>query len=1015
MLRLVSPTVVATAKKIVPDERQREAIEHVHGPMVVLAGAGTGKTTVLIQRIANLVRRGHARPDEILALTYTDNAAAEMQTRVCAELKGTNIEGLQTCTFHAWCNTLLQRRGRSFQVLDDKDLWVYLRRRIRELRLKYFVRAANVSQFLDDLLDFMRRCQDELVSPEQYAEYVARLECGEIPLPRVAKSKKQAELEDGEILDRCREIARVFATVEEMLRAKNLGTFGHMITGAYYLLKNDPALLEEERRRTRFLLVDEFQDANFAQVEILSLLAGEAANLFIVGDPDQAIYQFRGASSEAFSLFVRHFPAAKFVALEQNRRSLSPILRCAFGIVNENPPVFAPEKANRAEKASRAEKTTTAEKGSAAENPSPISYQRSPLESWREADARTRDESLAGQPVEIVTWRDKDVEAADVARRIQRKRKELRCEWREFAALYRQHNHREELIKELAERNIPFSIEGLDVLDTAEVRDVLACLSAAVNPKDAANVFRVAALPQFAIDPVELKAAMRAARRDELDLRNVLAKLANGAAVLAAIEKAHAGVEKDEITATDALHIVMRQFSLQRTPAVNAFAEFVERWGKNAATETGRTAEFLEYLGYFRQARGSNIPLPPSKEDGVRLMTVHAAKGLEFAHVAILRGSSTSFPCAYHEPLVDFPRELRRSQPAQNDKALSEQEERRLYYVAMTRAEDTLAIYAKQGAGTDTRPTKFLREFMGADSFRRFWRPLQAAAVQDELFGAAEEERVALQRSNVAAWLLGEPAANLGTGLSASAIDTYEQCPLRFKLERDWNLPRDVPASLHYGAAMHRVLHTFYDAQRYGREIGDEQLLENFRADLANAGIADRYQYDLYLRQGKEQLTQFLEWARSCAPPEVLQTEQKFDLPVAGTNLTGRIDRMDRVESGGVAIVDYKTGKPKSQEDADKSLQLSLYALAAKEVWGLCADRLILHNLEDNSVVVTTRESGDLEEAKLKVHETAENIAAGNFPARPGYQCSFCPYRNLCPATEKVIFVPQKKASNRAN
>jgi DNA helicase-2/ATP-dependent DNA helicase PcrA len=998
----VSPTVVAT-KKIVPDERQREAIEHVHGPMVVLAGAGTGKTTVLIQRIANLVRQGHARPDEILALTYTDNAAAEMQNRVRAELKDTNIEGLQTCTFHAWCNTLLQRRGRSFQVLDDKDLWVYLRRRIRELRLKYFVRAANVSQFLDDLLEFMRRCQDELVTPQQYAEYVARLERGEIGLPRVAKSKKQAELDDAEILDRCREIARTFATVEDMLRAKNLGTFGHMITGAYHLLKNDPALLDEERRRTRFLLVDEFQDANFAQVEILSLLAGEAANLFIVGDPDQAIYQFRGASSEAFSLFDSRFPAAQFVVLEKNRRSLSPILRSAFGIVNENPQVFA-ENANKAEKGNSTEKRST------------ISYQRSPLESWREADARERGESLASSAVEIVTWRDKEVEAADLARRIQKKRKELRCEWKRFAVLYRQHHHREELVKELAERNIPFSIEGLDVLDTADVRDVLACLGAAVNPKDAANLFRVAALPQFAIDPVELKAAMRSARRDELDLRNVLAKLANGASVLATVEKAHANVEQDEVTATNALNIVIRQFALGRTPAVNAFVEFVERWQGNATTETGRAAEFLEYLGYFRQARGSNIPLPPSKEDGVRLMTVHAAKGLEFGHVAILRGSSTtSFPCSYREPLVDFPQELRRSQSAHNDKLLNDQEERRLFYVAMTRAEDTLAIYAKQGKGTDTRPTKFLREFMGASAHSKFWRPLQAAAVQDELFAAAEEERVAIQHSNVAAWLLGEPSANFVTGLSASAIDTYEQCPLRFKLEREWNLPRDVPAALHYGAAMHRVLHSFYDAQRYGREIGDEQLLENFRADLATAGIADRYQYDLYLRQGREQLAQFLEWARSGTPPEVLQTERKFDLPVAGTKLTGRIDRMDRVGSDGVAIVDYKTGKPKSQEDADDSLQLSLYALAAKEAWGLRADRLIFHNLEDNSVVATTRDGADLEAAKIKVRDAAENIAAGNFPAKPGYQCSFCPYRNLCPATEKVIYVPQKKLTRPVN
>ncbi|MGB6631386.1 MAG: UvrD-helicase domain-containing protein, partial [Terriglobales bacterium] len=328
------------ATKIVPDERQQQAIGHVHGPMLVIAGAGTGKTTVLTQRVANLIREGHARPDEIVALTYTENSAAEMMARVRGELKGTAIDGLQACTFHAWCNGLLQRRGADFGVLDEKDLWVFLRRRIRELRLKHFVRAANVGQFLDSLLEFTRRCQDELVGPDEYALYVQRLECGEVPFHRVASSKKQTEMEDIEILGRCQEIASVFATVENMLQEKNLGTFGHMITKAYQLLKDDSALLEEERRRTRFLLVDEFQDANFAQVEILSLLAGSEKNVFAVGDPDQAIYQFRGASSEAFMLFTRKFPEAQVIALEKNRRSLSPILRCAFGIVNDNRPVF---------------------------------------------------------------------------------------------------------------------------------------------------------------------------------------------------------------------------------------------------------------------------------------------------------------------------------------------------------------------------------------------------------------------------------------------------------------------------------------------------------------------------------------------------------------------------------------------------------------------------------------------------------------------------------------------------
>ena len=968
--------------------------------MLAIAGAGTGKTTVLTQRLASLIREGRARADEILALTYADNSAAEMMTRVREELKGTVIDGLQACTFHAWCNGLLQRRGADFRVLDDKDLWVFLRRRIRDLRLKHFVRAANVGQFLDSLLDFMRRCQDELVGPEEYARYVERLERGEAPLPRVARSKKQTELEDVEILERCQEISRVFRSVENMLREKNLGTFGHMIIKAYQLLKGDPTLLEEERRRTRFLLVDEFQDANFAQIEVLSLLAGSAANVFVVGDPDQAIYQFRGASSEAFTLFLKKFPAARMVVLGKNRRSLSPILGCAFGIVNENPPVF---------------RQTFGQKRNS------ISYKRTPLESLRDEEAKQRGETTSALLVEIVTWRDKEVEAADLARRIRRKRKDRRGRWGDFAVLYRQHNHRDELVHELAERGIPFSIEGLDVLDTPEVRDVVACLTAAVSPNDAASLFRVAALPQFGINPVELRAAMRAVWR-QLDLRTVLGNLPNGSSVLGSVEKAHREVGQDgvraDVSADYAANFVVRHFDLQRSDLVAAFLKFVEAWNKKAIAETGSPSEFLEYLDYFVEARGT-IPLPRVEEDAVHLLTAHAAKGLEFQHVAVIRGSSTSFPIAYREPLVAFPVELRRSSSCSDghttdDKTLHEEEERRLFYVAMTRARDTLAIYANQGKGKDPKPTKFLRELMIHPAYRKFWCTHSAAAVQDTLF-AEEEQRIALQQSNVAAWLMMPPSASFVSGLSASAIEIYEECPLRFKLEREWNLPREVSASLHYGAAMHDVLHTFYDAQRYQREISDDDLLEQFRSVLASAGIADRYQYELYLRQGNEQLRQFFEAARGSAAPEVMETEHRFELQVGSAKLIGRVDRMDRTGPDTVAIVDYKTGKPKTQEDADESLQLSLYALAARETLGKRADRLIFHNLENNTPVCTTRTDTELEAAKVRVQKVADGIAQGEFPPNPKYHCAFCPYRNLCPATEKVVAAPQKKSASRVN
>jgi len=293
-------------------------------------------------------------------------------------------------------------------------------------------------------------------------------------------------------------------------------------------------------------------------------------------------------------------------------------------------------------------------------------------------------------------------------------------------------------------------------------------------------------------------------------------------------------------------------------------------------------------------------------------------------------------------------------------------------------------------------------------AYRKFWRTHSAAAIQDSLFAEADP-RIALQQSNVAAWLLMEPMADFVTGLSASAIEIYEECPLRFKLEREWNLPREVSASLHYGAAMHAVLRTFYDAVRYERDILDGELIEQFRSSLAGAGIADRYQYELYLRQGVEQLRQFLECTRSAPPPAVLETEHSFELQVGPAKLRGRVDRIDSTGSDTVAIVDYKTGKPKTQEDADESLQLSLYALAAKETLGKRADRLIFHNLENNAAICTARNDAQLEEARLRVEKASDAIAKGKFEAKAGYHCSFCPYRYLCPATEKVVAAPEKK------
>ncbi len=984
---MASSKPISTHRTFEPDERQRQAIEHVHGPMLVVAGAGTGKTTVLIQRIARLTGENHARPDEILAVTYTDNAAREMQERVQAEA-GHNLSGLRVETFHAYCNNLLIRHGRKFGVLDDYDLWIYLRKRIRELNLKHFVIPANVGKFLHDLLDFMRRCQDELVGPEKYAGYVHRLERGELPIPRVCKAKDVDTLTDEEVLGRCREIASVFAKVEQMLTADNLGTFGHMITRAHDLLQRDSQLLARERQNARFVLVDEFQDANFAQVKVLQLLAGKEQNVFAVGDPDQAIYRFRGASSAAFALFRHTFPGAQIVALEKNRRSTTPILKCAHALIKQNPDIFHGGQG--------------------------IRYRRSPLLSAREEEASSQGKPLPSAAVEAVLFaaKGKDLECSDAVGVIRQRKRQSRCKWKDIAVLYRQHLHRDELVEELAEQRIPYSIENMDVMDTPEVRDLFACLGAVVSSRDDASLFRVAAFPQFAIDAEKLRAGIRALPREQESggVASVLEKMENGSTVLVSLQQVRDQIARTSDKSRAALEIILRKFGFDRTsPPLAAVLEFVDRWENKPITEHGHVAELLDYLEYFRQAGGA-IPMTTPNVDAVRLMTAHTAKGLEFDHVLILRANSNSFPHSFRESLVEFPRELRDADSVaqQDDKTLHDEEERRLFYVAMTRARDSLTIYAKRGTGkTDPKPPGYLRDLLKDKTLGRYLRQRPASGFQTDLF--AEAAAGGHAPAGVAAWIAMPPASNLHARLSASAVQTYERCPLQFKLDREWRIPGETPAAMQYGASIHRVLRAYYDSVRFGRPMTEEALIAFFQTDLTEAKIQDPYQQDLYRQQGVEQLGEFFAASHRTPAPEVLHTEEFFDVKVGETTVVGRIDRMDKLPDGRIVITDYKTGKPQSQEDADASLQLSIYAVAAREKWNYRAEHLVFYNLEENSAVITRRGELELQGAQARIAEVAANIAAGKFDPKPSFGvCRLCAYRSLCPATEKRLSAATK-------
>jgi RecB family exonuclease len=269
---------------------------------------------------------------------------------------------------------------------------------------------------------------------------------------------------------------------------------------------------------------------------------------------------------------------------------------------------------------------------------------------------------------------------------------------------------------------------------------------------------------------------------------------------------------------------------------------------------------------------------------------------------------------------------------------------------------------------------------------------------------AASSEVFGVETSGADEWLtIAAKKDWANQPLSHYLLDLYETCPLQFKLARDWNLPAEPAAMMQFGGIMHRVLSDYYNSVMRGEAYSQAQVLEMFSDQLTSSGMEDPLQRELYAKQGAEQLERFLRESAAHPIPNVLGTEQSFEVEIAGIKVRGRIDRIDRISGDSVELIDYKTGKAKKQEDAEKSLQLAIYALAAKQQWNYNVGRIVFHNLEDNSRVETTLSAKKIASVEEKLVDAAKSMREGKFPAKPGFHCKWCGYRQLCPATEEKL------------
>lgn len=988
MADLFEPATGAPAPGIQLNPEQRAAVQHGDGPLVVVAGAGTGKTRVITERIRYLLdTQPELTGKEILGLTFTDKAAHEMKHRVVAtsrdrgEAEAERAEAVTLSTFHSFCNSLLQEINPDLKPIDKYDHWILLRRNLPLLQLEHYRRLAEPGQFLGDFVDFFSRCQDELVTPDDYQAYADR-QMEEFRRVRSAMPDDERALRDEEIA-RVQEIARAYRASDLLLRDRKLLTFGSQIMDAVLHLRSDPEVRERLRARYKYILVDEFQDTNVAQLELLWLLGGETPNLVVVGDHRQAIYRFRGASFGSFSIFLERFANRNgrlkedlLRPLTLNYRSAGRILRVAGQVISHN------EK--------------------------PTNIPEYPLAAVRED----------GEKVRIVTHATSEAEAQWVAAELARLHK-AGAKWRTFAVLYRGHSHRDKLVQALKSRKIPFVIKNLSILSHRLVRDVIAYLRLIDQPLDDVACARVLAMPAWGLEPSDLvRLSERAAKSKGSSLWDVTQSSRNeppfstGERDLETLIKLITELRKNAhyVTASELFDALAE--GLEASTAVagedrkyfDRLGQFVREW--EPKSETQRLKEFVEYLDYFEQAGGA-INLEQESGDAVQLMTVHAAKGLEFDHVYVLRLAHRCFPAGEKPRVLEFPTELMREAQPQGNFHI--QEERRLFYVAVTRARQRLTLSTVENKRS--KPSPFLDDIlMDAQIKRRDVEQLAPPAASEPVAAGEDVQRAlfpgepnrARVGSQIGDWAVSyRPPVAEPLELSPSGIGTLEACPQKYLFVHVWKLRGGPAAALSFGSVMHNTIKYFIGEMIKGRTLPCEEVERKFELEWTSAGFEDEYQEQEYKKDGLLQLRAFYA-GTIAAPPDVIAQEKTFELPVENNViLKGRMDQVNRLGPGEEEIVDYKTGKPRNEEKARKDVQLSVYALAAREMFDWNPARLTLHFLQNNQPVSSTRDEKQLKKVRAAIQDAAADIRAGEFPAKVGFSCRYCDFESICPAREQ--------------
>ena len=626
---------------------QREAVLATEGPVLIIAGAGSGKTRVLIYRMIHLVSSCGVHPANILGVTFTNRAAGEMRARIQKHL-GELARRIWIATFHSTCAQILRQEihhlgySRNFVIYDEEDSLNLVKRVMKEKGIdekmvhpKWL--RARIEAIKRDLLDF---------------DY-------------------ESALQEGGVSEA---LALVYQGYQQQLRLSNALDFTDLLLLTIQLFQNYPQILDRYQERFRYIMVDEYQDTNYLQYLLVRALARKYKNICVVGDEDQSIYRWRGANIENILNFTRDFPGAKVVKLEQNYRSTKRIIESASFLISHN-------------------------------------HKRIGKQLWTE--------NSLGEKLELIECEDEKEEARRVVEQILRL-SSRGYQWRDFAVFYRVNSQSRVIEDELRAQGLPYQIfGGLRFYDRKEIKDILAYLRLLVNPDDSVSLLRIINTPARGIGSATVEKLTRLANEKGGSLFQTLKLAIKSKAwfndrqrralkgflnLMEEIKKAY----QPGISLSELVELVMEKSGYEQELEREQTAEALARLSNleelvNAVSDYEQSEEQASLEGFLERCSLYQDIDSFSEEGMVSLMTLHSAKGLEFPVVFILGLEEGLFP------------HIRALEEGDEDEL---EEERRLFYVGLTRAKQRLYLFWARtrrirGAMIYTEPSRFLDELPG--------------------------------------------------------------------------------------------------------------------------------------------------------------------------------------------------------------------------------------------------------------------------------------------------------------